>query len=316
MGSPIRATGARLCLACGAAEPIARDAPLWPVGWRCAACGNVVPVAHGIPQYAPSLANSLTGFDPAVFDQLASREEGHFWFEPRNRLLVGLAKHFFPEAQNYLEIGCGTGVVLAAMAASRQWSRLAGAEIHPAGLTHARRRLANRAEFVQMDARNIPARVAFDLVGAFDVLEHIAEDEAVMREVYAALVPGGGILAAVPQHPALWSWTDDIGHHVRRYRRGELERKLRDAGFEILFSTSYVSLLLPLMLASRLVSWGHAREDLREFARREFDIPRTLNAVLRWVLEAEVKMTLKGVSWPVGGSRVVVASRPPISDII
>jgi SAM-dependent methyltransferase len=256
------------------------------------------------------MANSTVGFDPAAFAQLASREDGHFWFEPRNRLLVGLAGRFFPEAKCYLEIGCGTGAVLAAMAASREWSRLVGAEIHPTGLTYARQRLGNRAEFAQLDARKIPARATFDLIGAFDVLEHIAEDGAVMSEVYAALIPGGGFLVAVPQHPALWSRADDIGQHVRRYCRGELERKLSEAGFEIQFSTSYVSLLLPIMFMSRRLSRGRPDEDTYEFARRELDIPPTINSALRWVLEAEVAMTLKGVSWPIGGSRIVVARRP------
>ena len=302
--------GSRLCPACAATEPIAADEPLWPVGWRCRTCGHVVPVIDDIPQYAPSLANSLTGFDPAFFDELARREDGHFWFEPRNRLLVGLADRFVPEATRYLEVGCGTGAVLAPMAASRAWSRLAGAEIHPAGLTHARRRLGSCAEFLQMDARKIPARAAFDLIGAFDVLEHIAEDEAVMREIHAALVPGGGFIAAVPQHPALWSRADDISHHVRRYCRRELEGKLREAGFEILFSTSYVTTLLPLMIAGRFLSGRRNDEDIHEIARREFDIHPLLNAGLRRVLDAEVAMTLKGISWPVGGSRVVVARKP------
>src|SRR5207237_10296854 len=82
-----RPMGARKCLACGACEPVADDATLWPPGWSCTACGHTVAVVDGIPHYAPSLADSLTGFDPANFDELAAREDGHFWFEPRNRLL-------------------------------------------------------------------------------------------------------------------------------------------------------------------------------------------------------------------------------------
>jgi len=70
-----------------------------------------------------------------------------------------------------------------------------------------------------MDARALPARNALDLVGAFDVIEHIVEDEAVLREVHAVLVNGGGFIAAVPQHPFLWSDLDDISGHVRRYTR-------------------------------------------------------------------------------------------------
>ena len=309
MHSPADGFGSRLCPACQAEEPVSAGGQLWPPGWSCAECGHVVPVIDGIPEYAPALANSLTGFDPGFFEGLVAREEGNFWFAPRTRLLAGLADRFFPDARRYLEIGCGTGVVLSHFANSRAWLRLAGAEIHPAGLTHARRRLGQRAEFVQFDARSVPARGAFDLIGAFDVLEHIAEDEMVMREVYGALVPGGGFIAAVPQHPALWSEIDDISYHVRRYRRGELRRKLAAAGFEVLFATSYTVSLLPLMAASRLLPRKRGPEDTQGLARCELDIPPMLNAVLRRVLDAEVTLTLKGVSWPVGGSSVVVARK-------
>jgi SAM-dependent methyltransferase len=299
--------GSRLCPACKAPEPIAAGAPLWPTGWRCGACGHAVPLSEGFPRYADVSARLPTGYDPDAYDAFVRREDGHFWFEPRNRLLVALADRFFPAAARYLEIGCGTGTVLDAMAASRPWSRVVGAESQPTGLRHARRRLGNRAELVQMDARMIPAREAFDLVGAFDVLEHIHEDAAVLEEIYAALVPGGGLLAAVPQHPALWSAFDDAAHHVRRYRRGELERKLRAAGFEIVFSSSYAAVVLPFMAARRLLS--PRRRFLSPRRRHELDIHPALNAGLRCMLNAEVTLTLQGVTWPVGGSRFVAASK-------
>jgi SAM-dependent methyltransferase len=300
------ATGVRLCPTCAAAEAIAGAEPVWPSPWRCKTCGHAVEERGGIPLFAPGLADAQTGFDTAVFDELARHEEGHFWFEPRSRLLTGLAAKFFPAAGHYLEIGCGTGVVLKAMAAQRFWSRLAGSELHPAGLSHAIRRLGDQAEFVQMDARHIPACEAFDLIGAFDVLEHIAEDENVLREVHAALVPGGGFIAAVPQHPALWSEADDLAHHVRRYRRGELERKLRSAQFEILFSSSYASVVLPLMAASRFKSRRRAADKL---VVHELSVHPFLNAILRAALDVEVSLTLKGLGWPVGGSRIVVARK-------
>ena len=298
--------GVRLCPVCAAAEAIADSEPLWPLGWLCRACGHAVQVSVGIPLFAPDLADAHTGFDPAVFDELARHEAGHFWFEPRSRLLAGLAAGFFPAAARYLEIGCGTGVVLQAMASARSWSRLAGSELHPAGLSHAIRRLGDQAEFVQMDARHIPAREAFDLIGAFDVLEHIAEDENVMQEVHAALVPGGGFIVAVPQHPALWSQADVVAHHVRRYRRGELERKLRSAQFEILFSSSYASVVLPLMAASRFRS---RRAMADKIVVHELAVHPVLNAILRSALNVEVGLTLKGLGWPVGGSRIVVARK-------
>src|SRR5262249_27531768 len=159
----------------------------------------------------------------------------HFWFVARNELIVGLANRFFPNAKCYLEIGCGNGAVLGAIAASRPWERLVGSDLHPSGLKQARARLPPAVELVQMDARAIPAANAFDLIGAFDIVEHVADDEAVLRGLRRATTVGGGAIIAVPQHPSLWSPADEIGQHQRRYRLGELENKLRRNGFEILF---------------------------------------------------------------------------------
>jgi SAM-dependent methyltransferase len=228
-------------------------------------------------------------------------EGSHFWFVARNGLIVGLIDGYFPHARRYLEIGCGSGPVLQAVAASRHWERLVGSELRPSGLAYARQRLPREVEFVQMDARKIPASSVFDLIGAFDVIEHIADDMGVLGVMRAALETGGGTLIAVPQHPWLWSRADEIAHHVRCYRRGELEAKLRRSGFEVLFSSSFTSLLLPLMAASRL---KRAKKDEDAY---EFGISSTLNKLFLRILQCEVRMTLTGCRWPAGGSRIVVA---------
>jgi SAM-dependent methyltransferase len=249
--------------------------------------------------FAPELADTDSGFDPAVFEELASIEAEHFWFVARNQLLVGLMNKYFPQAQRFMEVGCGTGFVLRAVLQSREWERVVGSELHPTGLAYARKRLPQVVELVQMDARDIPAVGFFDLAGAFDVIEHIEEDEAVLRGIHASLRPGGGLVVAVPQHPSLWSKADEIAHHVRRYRRGELEAKFRRNGFEVLFSSSYTALLLPLFAASRL---RKARDD----DPYEFAVDPLVNRTLLKTLQAEVRLTLAGMRWPLGGSRVVV----------
>ena len=259
--------------------------------------------SDGIPLFAPELAGTMTGMDPKSFEALSAVEATNFWFVARNELIVGLVKRLFPEARSFLEIGCGNGAVLQAIAQSRDWTRLVGSELHPAGLTIARNRMPRDVEFVQMDAREIPARKVFDLTGAFDVIEHIDDDEAVLRGMRRATRDGGGVIIAVPQHPSLWSWADDVALHKRRYRRGELEAKLVRNGFRPVFSTSYTSLLLPLMMASR---WKDRRKP-PDSTNSEFDIPPAVNRLLTRVLRFEVALTLAGTRWPAGGSRIVAA---------
>ena len=252
--------------------------------------------------FAPGLADTISGMDPANFKNLADYEAQYFWFVARRALIVGLIDKYFPQARRFLEVGCGNGAVLRAVADLREWDRLVGTELHPSGLVYARERLPS-AEFAQMDAREIPAAGAFDLTGAFDVIEHIDDDEGVLRGMRAATTPGGGIIIAVPQHPWLWSHADVVAHHQRRYRRGEVEAKLSRNGFEVIFSTSYTTLLLPLMAANRLKNHeGTADGDV--FA--EFKLNRRVNSLFTAILRAEVRMTLAGIRWPAGGSRVVV----------
>ncbi len=280
------------------------DQPIWPLGWCCPGCGVRVAESAGIPLFAPELADTVSGFDPAAFEMLVKVEQTHFWFVARNKLIVGLAERFFPRARRYLEIGCGNGAVLGALANSRHWDRLVGSDLHPAGLVHARARLPQAVEFAQLDARYIPAEAAFDLVGAYDIIEHVADDEAALRAIRRATAPGGGAIVAVPQHPSLWSQIDELGHHQRRYRRGELESKLKRAGFEPLFSTSFMALLLPLMAASRWRARGGAKRAAPE---TEFSLSPLVNHTLKLILQAEVGLTLAGMRWPIGGSRIVVA---------
>jgi SAM-dependent methyltransferase len=250
--------------------------------------------------FAPDLADTIDGFDPKSFDELSQLEAGHFWFVARNELIVGLVNKYFPEARRFMEVGCGTGFVLRAIARSRKWDRVVGSELHPSGLEYAKGRLPSEAELIQMDARHIPAEGLFDLTGAFDVIEHVADDEAVLRGMRASMLEGGGIIVTVPQHPWLWSRADEVAYHQRRYRRGELEAKLRQNGFNVLFSSSFTALLLPVMAASRL-----RRNKTNE--AYEFRLNATVNQILLKVLQSEVAMTLAGVRWAAGGSRVVVA---------
>jgi SAM-dependent methyltransferase len=294
----------RRCLACNAVEPVGTDEPVWPVGWRCPNCDHVVAQSEGIAIFAPELADTVSGFDPKYFEQLSELEAEYFWFVTRNELIVGLVDKFFPDARRFLEIGCGNGAVLGAIAQSRPWEHLVGSELHPSGLAYARKRLPSEVEFVQMDAGQIPAVGVFDLTGAFDVIEHIADDEGVLRGMRAATQTGGGTIIAVPQHPWLWSHADDAAHHQRRYRRGELETKLRRNGFEVLFSSSFMVLLLPLMAASRLRRRGD-EQDADVF--NEFRLNRRVNDAFIAILRAEVRLTLAGWRWPAGGSRIVVA---------
>ena len=244
------------------------------------------------------------GFEAEYFAPLAALEPGHFWFRARNALIVWALKRHFPSFESFMEVGCGNSFVLSGVAEAFPAAQLCGTEMFPEGLRFAAARMKS-ARFLQMDARHIPFIDEFDVLGAFDVLEHIQEDEIVLENLRRAVKPSGGLLITVPQHPGLWSAADDYARHVRRYTAHELHAKVERAGFTIVRSTSFVSLLLPGMLFSR-----RGRENGRQFdPLDEFRISRAMNRSLETVLALERMMIKMGVSFPIGGSRLVLARR-------
>jgi SAM-dependent methyltransferase len=252
--------------------------------------------------FAPDLATGCAGFPPASFQTLSRCEGAHFWFRARNRLLTWAFGRYFANAASFLEIGCGTGFVLGGFRATFPRLSVSGSEIFNEGLSIARQRLRDVSLF-QMDARRVPFVEEFDVIGAFDVLEHIEEDEIVLREMYRATRPGGGVLIAVPQHPALWSAADVVAQHRRRYGRGELIAKTEQAGFKVLRTTSFVTALLPIAIVSRGLQRRGADVAM------EFDLPRLANLLLETTLDCERLLIRAGMSFRYGLSRLLVARR-------
>lgn len=258
--------------------------------------------------YAPELAEESSGFNPAHFSELAPLESNNFWFRVRNRLLIWALKNHRPEFRSLLEIGCGTGYVLSGIAKHFPTAKLHGSEIFIAGLEFAAARLP-ATEFVQMDARQIPFCNEFEVIGAFDVLEHIEEDTQVLTEIHRALIPEGLLLLTVPQHEWMWSSVDDDACHVRRYSSRQLHEKVQAAGFDIIRSTSFVSMLLPLMYISRIVKRLLPYRADSMAASAELILPRWLNAIFEKMLSIDFWLIRTGFSLPLGGSRLLVARK-------
>jgi ubiquinone/menaquinone biosynthesis C-methylase UbiE len=244
------------------------------------------------------------GFKASHYPDLARVEDNYFWFGSRNKLIIWALNRYFPGFENLLEVGCGTGYVLSGIGKAFPSARIVGSEIFVAGLAFAAERLPE-ALLIQMDARHIPYADEFDVAAAFDVLEHIDDDEAVLQNMYRTIKPGGGLLITVPQHRWLWSYNDDHACHVRRYDRDELHRKINAAGFAILFSTSFVSLLLPVMMLSR----GRRKSIQPPDPLNEFHISPLTNLILAGVSSLERALIRLGITFPVGGSRLVIARK-------
>ena len=267
-------------------------------------------VIDGFRCYSPALAVDHANYPSEGFDVTADVEARSFWCRTRNRVLRVALDRFADRTKplDMLEIGCGTGTVLGALQGAPNL-RLTGSEIYLHGLRHARRRLPE-VEFIQLDATDMPFREAFDVIGAFDVLEHIEADELVMRQVCAALRPDGLFVLTVPQYQWMSSRLDVLVRHKRRYGRRELLSKLEGAGFDVVYLTSFVTVLFPLMAAVRLRDQLRADSvDTKADFESQVALPPALNAAFDWISRIDETLLRAGASLPFGGSLLAVARR-------
>lgn len=248
-------------------------------------------------------ASPQAPYPETIYGDLYAIEDRHWWFVARNRLLIWLMRSRVSRMQAYLEVGCGTGFVLKAVAAAFPDADLEASEYYASGLKHAQQRVP-RCQFRELDATTMQEQQRYDCIGCFDVLEHIEADQLVLSHLWQALRDRGQLLITVPQHRWLWSGSDDYAHHVRRYSSAELRRKLQAAGFRINYQSSFVSLLVPLMALQRLtVSKANYNP------RSEFEPSRLLNQVLSLIMLLEYGLMRLGLRFPAGGSLVVLARK-------
>jgi SAM-dependent methyltransferase len=253
-------------------------------------------------------------FDPAYFSELAQVEDRHFWFRARNRLIAGLVPRVvrdLPLGYRVLEVGCGNGNVLRVLSQCCPGGLTIGMDFFAEGLRLAR--LRSGCPLVQGDARRPPFGRRFHLIGMFDVLEHIADDRQMLKDVRALLEPGGVLIVTVPGRRALWSYFDEASQHYRRYEQAELLEKLKEFGFEVQHLSPFMcSIFLPLWMIRRLrkQAGGDPKEDPAALARSEFRILPVINEVLTAALWIEAIWVSRGHRLPFGTSLLAVARRP------
>jgi SAM-dependent methyltransferase len=223
--------------------------------------------------------------------KLAELEDEHWWYRERRHLLGRMVDGLRPGTA--LDIGAAGGGNTRVLRRAG-WSVSAleygadGAEVA------AERGLA----VVRGDATALPvAGASVDLVVAFDVLEHIEDDDAAVANVFRALRPGGRYVVAVPADPRLWSAHDEAVGHVRRYTRETLEQLLRRGGFDVGPLRSWNVLLRPVVALRRRASTGSDLERLSP----------AVNAGLRCIITAERYLPVRSLP---GVSLLVSCRRP------
>ena len=236
-----------------------------------------------------------------------SHEDVHWWFRGTRRVILSLAARALPsEGARVLDVGCGTGATLEAIAACHS---AFGVDLELRGLGYCRRRGLLRVAAARAEALPFPDG-AFDLTLALDVIEHIQDDHAALRELRRVTRPGGHLLLTVPAHPLLWSRHDVALHHKRRYRRRDLVAALEGADLRIETLSWYNAALFPPIAALRLLRrLGGVPTDAGQVKSDVALPPAPLNAALAAVLGAE-RWAVGRFPLPFGLSLIALVRRP------
>lgn len=229
-------------------------------------------------------------------------EQSHWWYTGRRKILADFVEEICREVTDrrpkILDVGCGTGANLLMLS---KYGDAEGVDISEDALAFCRERGLDK---VRLGAgEKLPYEDGtFDLVTAFDVVEHMDDDLAGLREMRRVLRPGGRALLFVPTFMFLWGLQDDVSNHRRRYRLPELRRVLEQAGFEI-ERTSYanITFFLPILLVRKLMRLTGIKTE----SENSINVS-ALNGVLGRVLGAE-SWILKRMNLPFGVSGLCVA---------
>jgi SAM-dependent methyltransferase len=253
---------------------------------------------------------------PTECAALLAAEDRHFWFSARNHVIGEVMRTLVSSltpGYRVLEVGCGTGNVLRVLEKVCGCGAVVGSELCEEGLRYARGRV--RCQLVQADARQLPFRVLFDVIGLFDVLEHLSEDGEILDKLHGRLTQGGRLVLTVPAHQALWSYADDYAGHYRRYSRSGLDSLLTKVGFRVDQLSYFMAPLLPLMWIRRRLSpltnlrRRVARRSARELTLGDLAVVPVLNGCLARLLALEAPLLARGRRLPLGTSLLAIATK-------
>jgi SAM-dependent methyltransferase len=233
--------------------------------------------------------------------QTHQAEDRHWWYRGRRTVIDGvLTGMHLPSHARILDAGCGSGRNMVELA---RYGTVTGIELSDPSVELAKAR--NAGEVFAGSVLEMPfADDSFELAVSLDVIEHLEDDLAALRELRRTVAPGGSLLVTVPAYQWLWSGHDEINHHHRRYTRRTLQRVAEQAGWSQVRTTYFNSLLLPAAIVLRVLD--RVSTKTTESSLDLWVPPEPLNWVLERPLTLEAAMIKRGGRIPAGLSLLAI----------
>ena len=192
-------------------------------------------------------------------DVLAAMQRDHFWYRGRHRFLLHAVKKWalprFPRTSSprVIDLGGGCGGWVRYLADSSPWlaPEFAMSDSSTHALELAAQTLPPQTRLYQTDLLNLQWTDRWDCAFLLDVLEHIPDHEAALRQIHQAMAPGGLLFLMVPALEAFWSYADEVAYHQRRYSVADFTTLVPSTGWKLLDCRYFMFFLSPLLWVSR-----------------------------------------------------------------
>ena len=233
------------------------------------------------------------------YDRMAYREKTYWWHIGRLRIINAYLTMAVNDKKNkrILNIGCGTGGTVATL---QRFGRVDNVDTSQQAIDHMKRSGFNN--LTKVTGTKLPFKDnSFDIIAAFDVLEHIEDDLGALNEWRRVLKPGGAVVLTVPAYQWLWSSHDEALFHKRRYTVGRLRRVTNQANLRADKMSYAIVFSLPLVVVFRFINKVLRRQP--SSATSYVDVPAVVNHLFTKLLYAEAKAH-RMIKFPAGTSIV------------
>jgi SAM-dependent methyltransferase len=303
--------------------------PGGPVDTKCGLALQPPPGLDGVPAFDRGWRRPDGGADPYLsfvvngysvnwsekLEQLHEESSREHFIDVWTRQSMLERVGPLPRRPVLVDLGCSSGYLLEDLRVRHPDALLAGIDLVAAGLRKAHRNVPD-ARLLQADVCALPLEdESVDAVLSANLLEHVPDDQQALAELRRVLRPGSRAVIVVPAGPASYDYYDRFLGHERRYARGELAGKARDAGLEVLEDIHLGSVLYPafrLVKRRNIRRYDHLEGEALEL-RVASDISGTRESRLgRLACSFEERMLHLGIRLPFGVRGLTVVRRAEV----
>ena len=270
----------------------------------CPQCAYRAIKRRGNIYFHPDLDDTLINYNSKGLDILYKAEQEHFWFKNRKKIILNAFLKYSSKDEDIIEIGAGTGSV--ARMLMENGFKVAIGDIYSKGLEYAKTYGVDQR--YQFDLLSSPFENHYDVIGMFDVLEHIEDEKLALKNMHKMLKVEGKIILTVPAHMWLWNRADRIAHHQRRYERKEIVDLFNNNGFEVIKANNFFISILPLLYIRTILNKDDGSLPKFDEYEQEIKMNKIINTILDITSSVENKV-LERFNSNIGGSIILIAKK-------